>query len=631
MEEINTKNQTKSEILVTFFKILVIVSAISIGIKPFFGEKFDYLYVFVVYLMLFLLLSSSKIRKIFQEKFINPKISNKKLVLLVNLIFLVDFYYLGFWSLVISIVLIPVLNGFNISLKENIAKYIFPLVLTAFTLNLIKSPHKLVDYFHPLFVTDELFAWINNKHIFLDYMGQYNSLLGVIFIDKKVKNIPWEIDHAYWYLIILQIVGIFIVYLILKEITKRKIELIIGATYLFSIMGGLVWVNLFSILDFFQELPSRKIFPLLIIYIFCIYLKLEFEKRELKKNILLMLMGLIQGIAIINDYLFSIGVFLSIIATVIMINTSIINKLKSLIIFISTTFATIMSFLLMNYPQNAIPKARVIFAYVWSYGENQFAHEFKIIGPDIFFFSLAIFGIIWSLKNNRNAMVSHDEKLEPIIFLLSLLLCYNALYWMGRSFEIQIVASSGLYSALLITSLYSKSRKHKDLDSISHLLINLVLISPFLFNLLNVKSINNDYLRLFNTTKSSYADFESSFNTGPTKTIEDIQIMERQIDFIINSKIKTKQDIALISDYGNITSAKLGVYNGNILNSPFSITNSFVMEVICKNVLKNKMKYLIFDKRTEKYFNDVEPCYSNFKQDKDKTNAFPRFNFYTKK
>ena len=99
---------------------------------------------------------------------------------------------------------------------------------------------------------------------------------------------------------------------------------------------------------------------------------------------------------------------------------------------------------------------------------------------------------------------------------------------------------------------------------------------------------------------------------------------------LYKKKIKTKKDVALISDYGNISSAKLGVFNGNILNSPFSITNPFVMEIICENILKKRIQYLIFDIRTEKYFNNVTSCHSNFKQIGDESRAFPRFNLYKK-
>jgi hypothetical protein len=629
MPDMKKKIEDYDAILNLFVRILVIITILSVSIKPFLGEKFDYLYVFVVYILIFLIMISPKVSILFQKHFSKSNIFRLNLIFLVNIVIVLDFYYLGFWSSALSLILTAVLSKNNLKVKEKIAKYIFPVVLISFILNLIKTPNRLIDNFHPLFITDELFSWINNKHIWLDFMGQYNSILGIIFIGKSnIKDVFFELNQAYWYLIILQLVGLLIIYLILREITKKKIELILGLIFLFSITGGLVWANLFSILDFFQELPSRKIFPLITIYLFMIYLKLEIQKKNGWKYIALTSIGTILGISILNDYLFSTGVFISILTTVFMFKISIKSGLKNLFIIIISTTVTLVTFILINYPRNSLPKIRVIFSYVFSYGENQFGHEFNIIGPDIFFFSLAIFGLIWSLKNNINSINLYDEKLDPVIFLFSLLLCYNGLYWMGRSYEIQIVASSGIYSALLITALYVKSRQFKNLESLSNLFLNIILISPFLFNLINFKSITNDYFRLINTIKSEFMDAQSVFTSGPKVTIDEISAIDGQIDFVLNKVIMTKEAVALVSEFGNLFSAKYAIYNANILNHPTSITNPFVMEIICKNALDNKMKYLLFAKNTEKYINNVELCFSNYKQIIDVDNGFPRFNLY---
>ena len=300
MSEIKEKDEDYDAILSLFLKILVIITVISLSIKPFSGEKFDYLYVFVI-----------------------------------NIVIVLNFYYLGFWSSALSLILTVILIKNNLKVKEKIAKYIFPVVLISFILNLIKTPNRLIDNFHPLFITDELFSGVNNKHIWLDFMGQYNSILGIIFIGKSnIKDVFFELNQAYWYLIILQLVGLLIIYLILREITKKKIELILGLIFLFSITGGLVWANLFSILDFFQELPSRKILPLITIYLFMIYLKLEIQKKNGWKYVVLTFIGLILGLSILNDYIFSTGVFISILITIFMFKTSIKNGLINLFIII---------------------------------------------------------------------------------------------------------------------------------------------------------------------------------------------------------------------------------------------------------------------------------------------------------
>lgn len=631
MPDVQKKIDDSVAILI-FVRIMVIISALSASITPFLGERFDYFYVFVVYTLIFLVMVSPKFRFLSQKRFSNSNIPRLESILLINLIIIIiilNFRYLGVWSSALSLILTAILHIISLKVKETIAKYIFPVVFISFSLNLIKTPSKLIDNFHPLFVTDELFSWINQKHILLDFMGQYNSILGIIFIGKSnIEDVFLELNQAYWYLIILQLAGLLVIYLILKEITKRKIELILGMIFLFSITGGLVWVNMYSILDFFQELPSRKIFPLITIYLFMIYLKPKIQKKNSWKYTILAFIGIILGVSILNEYVFSTGVIISILTTLYVFKTSIKSGLRNLFIIIISTTTTLVGFILINYPRNSLPKIRVIFSYVFSYGENLFGNEFNVFGPDIFFFSLAIFGIILSIKNYSNSLSLYDKKLDPVIFLLSLLLCYNGLYWMGRSYEIQIVASSGIYSALLITALYSKSRQSKNLESLSNLLITIILVSPFLFNLINFNSIRNDYLRLFNTSKSEFLDSQSGLTSGQKTTIDEITAINGQIYFVLNKVIMTKESVALVSDFGNLFSAKYALYNANILNHPTSIQNSFVMEIICKNALDNKMNYLLFAKHTEKYIKNVELCFSNYKQIIDVDNGFPRFNLY---
>jgi hypothetical protein len=121
---------------------------------------------------------------------------------------------------------------------------------------------------------------------------------------------------------------------------------------------------------------------------------------------------------------------------------------------------------------------------------------------------------------------------------------------------------------------------------------------------------------------------ESGITSGPKELNGEIAAINGQIDFALNKIVKSKEDAALVSAFGNLFSAKYGIYNANILNHPTSITNPFIMEIICKNVLDKKINYLLFDKNTEKYFKNVELCFSNYTQIVDYNEAFPRFNLY---
>jgi hypothetical protein len=353
MLKIEPKNENSDAILRAFHRIALLILVISLLTKPFIGEDFDYLYVGTVYLVIFLTVCSSRFRHLLQVGYLNKSFTNSKYVSLTYLMLVITFYYLGWVVVAISIILIGILSRYGQKKKEIIVKYVFPFTLIFFILNTLKVPNRLIDKFHPLYVADDLFVWINDKHTYLDFMGQYNSLLGIIFVGKKnFFDIYHILNQGYWYLIVLQIIGLFLIFLIMKEITKKKIELLVGLIFLFSVTGGLVWANIFSILDFFQELPSRKILPLLMIYLFLIYLRIDFREKKGKRLTLLILSGMVQGISILNDYLFGFGVFLSIITTILILDIPIKDRHKTLLIIISTTFITMISFIVIYYPQN---------------------------------------------------------------------------------------------------------------------------------------------------------------------------------------------------------------------------------------------------------------------------------------
>jgi hypothetical protein len=593
------------------------------------NEIYDYIYVISLIIFALIIIKCKYILKI--DKFFSRQNKSTSLVLKYIKIFIlvvvigISLRYLLTFSKIIAILgLIFILQS---KFRSESIKIVYVSSIVTFILEFAKTPQLLTDYFHPLYISDEIYSHINNKSIFVDYQSQYTALLGYPFnLLGKVGNIYQAIQISFLYLIVLQVVCLIILIYILKKTSGSQFKYSI--ILLFAVIAGTIWGDTYTISDFFQEMPARKIFPLLIIAVITKLIENREDNNGKSKEIYFYLLGIIIGISMINDFIFSTFNAIALFSIYYISRKRLNFEKRHAIITIINVLSVIMVFVLINKANIIFIKKEIFLGYILNYDQNNFGIQFAWIGPDVFFASIGFLGLIIFTSH----LVKKNLEFRGEIFLLgylSLLLIITSFYWAGRSFEVQIVASSGIYFTLIFSILLNYLSNEKNNVEFQKLLILFSLLSPIIFGLFNFNHFNNNLNRILKSRDYTYLNFESNKSQDIDNGIRtDIEIIENQINYIMNNEINSSKDITYVGRYGNLVSNKYNFYSGNVLNDPTSITNVKIMKDICDYSKQKNSIFIILDQYLQPLFERSFECTSNYVLINDVNNAFPRYNLY---
>jgi hypothetical protein len=611
--------------------VIVITACISI-INLVDNEIYDYIYIIFIITLAFIIVFKKDIHRTYQpllHKFERKNLKSKfikYLIMICTLAF--SLRYLSSVSKITIIVLLLILYAGKY--KYLTAKTIYFLSAFSFILEFAKTPKLLTDYFHPLYISDEIYAYVNDKKLFTDYQSQYTSVLGFPFkYISRTEDIYQAVNLSFLYLIILQILCLLILIYILKKVSGNQFKY--SLILLFAIIAGPIWGDIYTISDFFQELPARKIFPLIVIALLINTLEKISMRDNKKLYIYLFTIGIIVGISVLNDFIFS---SLNAIALLVIYLVS-RKELKLDIRYVATisigTLVTILVALTINKVTIKHFDPEIILGYVKNYDQSVFGVQFNPLGPDVFFISFAILGLIVFKFQLLSEKVERPSE-TFLLGYLSLLLILTSVYWAGRSFEVQIVASAGVYFTLIFGLLLNYlNRKNVGIEY-QKLLILFAFLSPIIFGLLNFSHVHNNLNRIFKIGAYTYLDFNSFKSQSKENEIKvDISIIEKQLQYLIKYEIQNAKDVTYIGDYGNLVSNKYNFFSGNVLNDPSSITDVKIMKIICENSIAKKTNFLILDSSLQNLFNGSYECNQYYRLIVDKKNAFPRYYLYKKR
>ena len=593
------------------------------------GEIYDYLYVFSLIIFALIIVKSKyilKIEKLFSRQNKSPSFVLKylKISLLIIIIGISLRYLLSFSKIIAILGLIFILHS---KFRSKSIKLVYFLSIVTFIIEFAKTPQLLTDYFHPLYISDEIYSHINNKSTFVDYQSQYTALLGYPFkLLGKIGDIYQAVQLSFLYLIVLQIFCLIILIFILKKTSGSHFKYSI--ILLFAVIAGPIWGDLETISDFFQEMPARKIFPLLIIAVIAKLIENKKSNGEKSKGIYFNLLGILIGISIINDFIFSTFNAIALFSIYYISRKKFNFEKRHVIITIINILGVMLIFILVNKANISFIKKEIFLGYILNYNQNIFGIQFKWFGPDVFFASIGFLGlVIFSFH-----LVKKNLEFRGEIFLLgylSLLLIITSFYWAGRSFEVQIVASSGIYFTLIFSILLNYLSNDKNNMEFQKLLILFSLLSPIIFGLFNFNNINNNLNRILKFRDYTYLNFESYASTDIVNGIRtEIEIIENQINYIKNFEINSSGQITYVGRYGNLISNKYNFYSGNVLNDPTSITNVVVMKDICDYSRQKNSVFIILDRYLQPLFERSIECTSKYVLIDDVHDAFPRYNLY---
>ncbi len=563
------------------------------------------------------------------QKFVIPMIVfNRGLVILFVLCsFILTQSYTEFAIILLVITLLNFLFMSDLEIQASIKKLgskvgflssaLLLLSFIAFIFDIIKTPGSMQDTHHPVYLADEIQAPSAGLHNWRTYTSQYTALLGYIAIPFLNKQSPLDLQvSTYSFLIFIQYIAVAILFVLILGIVGFK-NFKWPFIFAFAVLSGPFFFG-YSVLDWLQNFPSRTLFPLVTIYFYFLFLRTKQRANSpnlslrIRIKTLNVLIGVFAAVGLLNDLMFGAPIVIAVVLSILFSHLAPSTKIRFLILF-AVTF-TWTSVLINNYVLRA-PESLFSFDlvthYMFSYGNDGFAHLFDVLGIEIFFWGFGLSGLVIARYKLRESLDSyHREVLYPILILSSCLVFSTIPYTTGRSFTAQIWASSAIYVILVFACMYRLFLDSEVEISIqsgklsnSMILAFVALLFSFCSGSLNPIQVKNEINRI--VSKDEFVPTSSELETQ----LDSIRGIVQEIKLPLRS-------ISLLTSYGNNMSINLGIRNGLIVNHPTSIIFKKQMDTVCERNYSLGAKVLIADsylkpfllnsKTCSKYFGDLQ-------------------------
>jgi hypothetical protein len=502
----------------------------------------------------------------------------------------------------------------RIDLKgKYLAWTLFVVSLFAFLIDSFKTPSSLQDTLHPAFVGDEIQAPTAGLHNWRTYSAQYTALLGYLAKPFLNKQSPVDLQSStYTFLIIIQYIAVGMLFLLIFKIAGRN-NFKWPFIFAFAVLSGSFFYG-FGVMDWLQNFPARTLFPIITMYLYYSFLKLNSLSKsgtlqnQIKEKSLITLVGILAAIGFVNDLIFSAPIVLGIVISIIFSKLSLSTKIRFLFLYtITFTYtAVLLNFYVLRTPDSQFSLG-LLTHYMVSYGENGFARLFDFRGIEIFFWGFGLAAIIVARKRFSAFQDEHAEKvLHPMLLLSGILIFSTIPYTTGRSFSAQIWASCAIYVIVLFACLFRLFRDYEVSAPAqnavlpdSNVMISVAILFSIFSGILNPMQIGKELKRI----------------DGLHKMIPSGTQLNLEADMIL-AVVRTEgidvNEAALLVPHGNNMAITLGIRNGLFVNHPTSVIFVEQMNLICQRNYDFGAKRLIFDTYLEPLFRDSEKCITYF-------------------
>lgn len=493
---------------------------------------------------------------------------------------------------------------------------IFFFSLIAFVLDLLKTPSTLQDTYHPLFVGDEVQAPMAGLHNWRTYSSQYTSLLGYLAEPFLNSQSPQDLQNStYTFLIVLQYIAISALLIIVLGIVGRE-HFKWPFIFTFAVLSGSFFAK-FGMLDWLQNFPSRTFFPIITLYLYLCFLKLNLRVKtgtwfNVQIKATMLSLGILSAVGLVNDIIFGTPVALAIILSIVFSSLSTKVKVEFIVTYILTILfiGVLLNLHLLRAPDTEF-SLNLFTHYILSYGESGFGKLYEFRGYEIFFWGFALSAIVIARKRLSKIKGQFSQKvLHPLLLASAFLVFSTVPYTTGRSFSAQIWASCGIYIIILFSCLFRifKENEKGDLSSNktllnSHVLISLALVFTICSGILNPFQSKREFLRLSNESKVLTMNME-------------LNSKAESIRKIVSSENMNPDQTGLLVSFGSNMSINLGISNGLFVNHPTSVIYVHQMDFICKRNADLGRQWLILDSYLADLFRMSKECSTNYRDPK---------------
>lgn len=488
----------------------------------------------------------------------------------------------------------------------------------AFALNVFKTPSTLTEYHHTQYIADELQIQLTENKAFSSYAAQYSNLLGPIFgrFIRGVDPLRLEVSTI-WVLIVLQYIAV-IIFLILVINLGKGTYLKYSLLFSFSMLGGAFFYSQ-STLDWLQNFPARTFFPIMVILFYALRLKFGNSNlglsRNMVANLLDVLIGALAALGIGNDPLFGFPILLALLLVTIL-DREILTPYKVL------RLTLVMSgFLLMLITINGLffhpselPKDVALFThYMVQYSSQGFGASYSFFGPDVVFWSFAIFAILDNRTTNPNLEIKGSSINRSLALLCSLLILSTIPYTTGRSLTPQIWASCAIYISLLFAlqiQSHTNGRDSAKWGSYKKVLISLSILLSLTSGLVIPNNIKYDIQRM-KDGNPEYSNFSTRING-----------INSRLNSLLERKKYKRSDLGIMLPFGNNLAKINGVQNVLMANDPTSIISAQQFSLRCQKFIAFSIEVVVVDSLLYPLYESANDCKETWKVDTKNTDDF---------
>jgi hypothetical protein len=495
---------------------------------------------------------------------------------------------------------------------------LFSVGAIAFALNMIKTPSSLTEYHHTQYIADELQIQLTDNKAFSSYAAQYSNLLGPILGRFIRGEDPLSLEvSTIWALIVLQYIAVAILLILIVKLAKGA-YLKYSLLFTFSMLGGAFFYSQ-STLDWLQNFPARTFFPIVAILFYFLRLKFDNSNVNLSRymvgNFLDILIGGLAALSIGNDPIFGFPFLIAFfLVTILDREIPTPSKVLRLTLVMSSFLLILITVNGLFFHPSELPKDFALFThYIVQYSSQGFGDSYSFFGPDVVFWSFAIFAIWENRTTNSSLDIKESSINRNLVLLCSLLILSTIPYSTGRSLTPQIWASCAIYLSLLFSlqiQSQPNNRSSAPTGSFRKALISLSILLSLTSGLLVPNNIKYDIQRITGGNPEY-----SSFSTKLDRVDSELNQLLKVLDY-------NRSDVGIMLPFGNNLASINKVQNMLMANDPTSIISSQQFSVRCQKFTQFPIKAVVVDASLFPLYNSLDECKKVWKLENVNTEEF---------
>ncbi len=500
-------------------------------------------------------------------------------------------------------------SNFEINIRTEFGM-VFTLILLVFYLpSVLQFSHGIIDIYHSSFIFNELAAPSAGRAPLSSFTAQYSNLLGypLVLISKIHKE--WVITALPYWTTLLTLAEFLIIGLICRKLFKKlHVSIAIFFPLCLILMKQNQAENIGgSIAALLSALPIRTLFPVLLLF----WLLLLLENRNSK--VIPVVLGLLCGLTVLNNFEFGITSFISIFCTVFALVMFRHLRIVHLVSITAGAAASLLIFLAALSTQTEGIQLRRLTAFSVGFGNVGFGNvPMPLFGTFVIIFTTLGLGVVLGVLGIRSELFpEHINKIANNSITSSSVLLYAGT-WGTLSLPYYIARSvnSGQLQVFLIPValvVLGMASNFFVFDSVSGQSTRLIF-SARLTNLPLLFIICLPISSVLNHPDPSF-EWKRVMGAGNELSVASIKSTPLVQSLIAYQLLNHAESISFLGNWGNLINLETGITSAidqNTLND--SSMTPYLTQTLCDSILNSGSGTLLVEHATMPVKNLSQMC-----------------------